>query len=125
MHKRTRRRYQARLKPAGYLMEHLRSIRSDAKRRGKECDLDLEWAMTELALQRNCCAVTGIPFVYPTMEQPLIRAFSPSFDRLDNSRGYVRENVQIVCYMYNVAKNSFLHEDVVTLARAICARETV
>lgn len=36
-----------------------------------------------------------------------------SLDRIDSSKGYTKNNVQFVAYMYNICKNSFEHEEVV------------
>lgn len=44
--------------------------------------------------------------------------FSPSLDRKDSSRGYVRDNVDVVCFMYNCAKNRFTDEDVLRFSHA-------
>ena len=79
-----------------------------------ETDITYEWLMEELDKQKHCCAVSGIPFDYSS---PLkITPFSLSFDRFDSSKPYMRDNVQLVCYLYNIAKNMFTHQDVVVFA---------
>jgi len=49
--------------------------------------------------------------------------FSPSFDRIDNTQGYTRDNVQLVCLIYNTAKNAHTHEDLLKLARALVSEQ--
>lgn len=48
-----------------------------------------------------CCALTGIKF------DPYERAFTPSIDRIDSSRGYTQDNVRVVCLAINYAINEW------------------
>jgi hypothetical protein len=74
----------------------------DAKRRAR--DSGLEFAITRLDIQ--------IPVVCPVLGIPLIRKQghpvdgSPSLDRVDNSRGYVRGNVAVISMLANRIKNN-------------------
>ena len=43
--------------------------------------------------------------------------FRPSLDRLDNSKGYVRDNVQVIWLIENYCKNSFTDEDVLEFCK--------
>jgi hypothetical protein len=62
------------------------------------------------------CEVTGIPFV---VERNGRGPFAPTIDRISPQRGYVPDNIQVVCWIYNAAKGEGTHEDVMRLARAI------
>ena len=42
-----------------------------------------------------------------------------SLDRIDSAEGYTPKNVQFVCYMANVAKNDFSHEEMLEFCRVI------
>lgn len=43
----------------------------------------------------------------------------PSIDRLDNSRGYIPDNVRLVCCAFNIMRSDFSDDVVRTLARAV------
>lgn len=78
----------------------LPAVKHRAKIAGLDFDLTKEW----LQQQPLMCAVSGIPFVLTEKGHgPL----SPSFDRMDRTKGYVQGNVQIVSYFYNTAKNQW------------------
>lgn len=62
------------------------------------------------------CARTGIQFELTAGEGR--KPFAPSVDRIDNSRGYEPGNIQIVIWMYNIAKNKFTDADVLAFATA-------
>lgn len=69
------------------------------------------------------CAKTLIPFDL-TMGKGR-RPFSPSIDRIDNSRGYIVSNIQLVCSMYNQAKHIFSDAEVLKFARALVDAHSV
>ena len=48
--------------------------------------------------QGKCCALSGTPF---NMEEELYR---PSLDRIDSSKGYREDNIQLVLYIVNKMK---------------------
>lgn len=66
------------------------------------------------------CAVSGIPFdrrQKPTIQPDL--PFRASLDRIDNTKGYIKDNIQVVCRIYNHAKWNWNSDDVITLAKAL------
>lgn len=91
--------------------------RQRAGEKGLPFDLTSDWLLPKL--QRGVCEVTGLPI---EMLASRARAWGPSLDRTDNSRGYTQDNVKLVCWMYNAAKGVSTHEDVMKLAGALCRR---
>ena len=49
------------------------------------------------------CAVTRTPFSLEFVGKH--RPYAPSIDRIDNARGYTRDNCRIVCSAVNIAMN--------------------
>lgn len=100
--------------------------RSRALRRGLPFEITVEWALQKLVAQGYRCAKTGIALqlVCPHTDTTY-SAFSPSFDRINSSLGYTCENTQVVCLMYNSAKNRFSDEDVSKFAEALVMRMNI
>lgn len=94
-------------------------IWDSAKRRAKSKNIpfDIEVMDIELKLEKGICEVSGIPFeIKNSGESFNILPFAPSLDRIDNSKGYIKDNIQLVCFIYNVGKNRFRSEDFSKLA---------
>lgn len=72
------------------------------------------------------CEVTGIPFdlvAQASLASHAKNPWVPSIDRIDSSKPYLKDNVQIVVFMYNMCKAEFSHLDVVCFCKAIAAME--
>jgi hypothetical protein len=69
-----------------------------------------EWVAERI--KTGTCERTGIPFVL----DPTKHKHAPSIDRVDNSKGYVKENCRIVAWAYNQAKNSYTDQELFDFA---------
>ena len=90
------------------LREILQSVRQTvasakhrAAKRGLPFDLTEDWALEQINRQDFKCALTGIPFL-AGRASGRARAYAPSFDRIDNSKGYTTDNVRIVVFAINL-----------------------
>lgn len=93
-------RQKRKTRPEAFLRDRLNQVKSRAKMHNIEFDLDYEW----LDQQPRGCAVTGAPFVTPaTGWGPL----TPSFDRIDPTKGYLKTNTRIVADWFNRAKRNW------------------
>lgn len=81
----------------------LYAARMKSKRRGWECDL----TMDDIVLPDRC-PVLGIPLM---IGDGKMTQNSPSLDRIDNTRGYVKGNVIIVSLRANAIKNDATVEE--------------
>lgn len=85
--------------------EIIRRLKSSAKKRGIHFDLnttdldEIGWPLT--------CPVLGIPLKWNKGEP---RDDSYSFDRKDSSLGYVKDNLEIMSFLANRAKNNLTTE---------------
>lgn len=102
----------------------LTRCKSQATKIGLEFDLDLEWFKHELG--KGTCAVTGLDFVTPKYD-PGARGkrnpWTPSVDRIDNTKGYSKSNCRLVVWMYNLAKSNYAEEDVMRMCGAIVDKQ--
>lgn len=100
----------------GHVTVQITSARTRAGLKNIEFSLTYEWLL-ELVLENQCrCEQTGLPFVFtPEPRNP----WQLSLDRIDSGFGYVPDNVQAVCLMYNMAKNSSSDADLRIFASAL------
>ena len=83
-------------------------------------DFDCNWIYDKI--KNGYCEVTGIKFDLTTEVRSSVHAknpWVPSIDRTDSSKPYLKDNVKIVIFMYNVCKSEFSHEDVVKFCKLI------
>lgn len=93
------------------------SAKKRAKNSGIEFDLDVEWIMEHLAELK--CEASGMRLVLDIDESMQHTYNRPSIDRKDNSRGYTKDNCQIVSVIYNKAKSDGTHAHVLELISAM------
>jgi len=89
-------------------------MKSNSKKRGHLWD-DSWWTVDSIQakIENGKCEKTGMPFeIKEENERNKKRAFIPSPDRIDNSKGYEPDNVQWVLFIYNMMKNNFDDADV-------------
>jgi hypothetical protein len=69
------------------------AIQKDAAKRGIPFKLTIEYVWRLFLRQSGCCRLTGWPLVLPRHGRSVVRG-TASLDRIENSRGYIRGNVQ-------------------------------
>lgn len=91
----------------------------DIKRRAQKKNLEFSLTKEWIRQRLEKCAVTGLELVLDRTGENKTHPFAPSVDRIDSDRGYTPDNCQVVCWMYNAAKNRHTHEDVLRFAEAL------
>lgn len=103
--------------PKGIAGRLLTGARNRAKQGGYAFTLTRDWLVPRLT--RGACEVTGIPFDFSPIPDRRVRAHAASLDKVDPDGGYTPENTKVVVTQYNLAKNQWNHETLMTLARAL------
>lgn len=82
-------------------------------------DLDVDYVYD--LLKTDKCPKTGLPFEYKNKGKNFRERhpMTPSTDKIDPSKGYVKGNVQIVCWWYNLSKAMYTDEQVLELCKAV------
>jgi len=102
------------------LMQSLNRIMTKSKKANKLCDLTLEFLEDKLRTQDFKCIKTGIPFIISTGKKINGRSpWSISIDQIIPNKGYTKDNIQLVCLMYNLCKGVWSDEEVKQFAKAI------
>lgn len=89
------------------MLNSFRCAKSRAKKRGLEFDIDYK----DFEMPTHC-PVFGIPLI-PSRKYRTDN--SPSWDRIDNSKGYVKGNVRIISFLANCRKGDLTIEQVESL----------
>lgn len=93
---------------ANYRIKHPeRVICSMAKRRAKEKGLEFNIDNTDIDIP-ILCPILGIPIVkiYTKGKSTGPTSNSPSLDRIDNTKGYIKGNVRVISHKANTMKHN-------------------
>ena len=93
----------------------LYAAKDRAEKKGQLFQLTKDFVYS--AVEKGVCAKTGIPFAL--VFGMGLRPFGPSIDKINPEVPYSDYNAQVVCNVYQFAKNKFTDEDVLTMAKAL------
>lgn len=93
----------------------LSGARMRAKERDMEFDLDINW-MREFAYNTKVCPIFGYELKYGGTGSQGPSRESATLDRIDNNKGYIKDNCWIICNRANSIKNSLNYEELFALS---------
>lgn len=82
-----------------------------AEQRGLDFNLELE----DIVIPKYC-PILEVPFQFGSKDD---YSYSPSIDRIDNSKGYIKGNIQIISMKANTMKNSATPEELYNFCKNI------
>ncbi len=94
-----------------------KSVKRRATQREISFDLDLNWF--EERLLSGLCEVSKIPFRLDNYGENWNKFYSPSVDRIDNLKGYLKENCRMVLFGFNAGKHTATDIDFARLVSAL------
>lgn len=110
-------------KVEAFLLSSISTSKAFSKKRkiNKEFNIDAKYLKTIYDSQNGLCAITKIPMT-TILGQGKI-ATNISLDRIDFERGYIKGNIQLLCYVVNIMKqrmnNSEIKKFIITSAKNI------
>lgn len=107
----------------GRMCELLCHARDRSRRKGLEFNLDLDWIVDLFNKLDGKCTLSNIKFEFKTTQEIERSPFSPSIDRIDSKRGYVKDNVRLVCTMVNLALSNFGDEAFLKMCEAVTNKQ--
>lgn len=84
------------------------ALRQIEKRKKWSTDIDEAYLQEVWNTQKGICPYSGLKM---TMKRGKNTPITASIDRIDSDKGYIKGNVQFVCYSMNLAKWTFTHEE--------------
>jgi hypothetical protein len=88
-----------------------------------EFDLDVQFLADLLVKQGGVCALSGEHLTLP-IKSSRDNHFNTSIDRIDSSKGYTRDNVQLVTKKVNRHKLDSSDPDFVDLCKMVAANNS-
>lgn len=92
--------------------EIINRLKSSAKKRGIDFDLSVK-DLDEIGFPITC-PILGIPLKW---NRGMPKEDSYSFDRIDSSLGYTRDNLQILSFKANRAKNNLSADELIKFSQ--------
>ena len=101
-----------RLLARGYYL--IRGAKRRAAAKELPFDLDAHAADVQARIDRGVCEISGLP-----LDLSAKRGFaSPSLDRINPSRGYVYDNIRVVCHLMNCALGTWGEDKLLAVLRS-------
>lgn len=108
------------------LRRKLRCALNGAIRRSKKfnryIDINIDYLLYLWEKQKGKCAVTGYDMTFDFYKGRVNS--NVSLDRIDSSKGYTKDNVQLVCMVINQMKNDLNMNEFVNICRDIVKCKT-
>ena len=98
-----------------FLRNYIKQILHRTKLRAKKRNLDFNIDESDIIIPSKC----------PILEVPLVIGtkgsyeYSPSIDRIDNNKGYIKGNIQIISKKANSMKNSATTEELIKFCKNV------
>jgi hypothetical protein len=110
-----------------YFKDYFRNTRNNPQRRTKEwlrrvkvraLEKGIEFNLNESDIEMpDKCPILGIPLVFGSpLPSGGVSGNTPSLDRKDNSKGYIKGNVQVISYRANTLKRDASLEELRLIA---------
>lgn len=90
-----------------------------AKQRKHECSITLKYLKDIFEEQRGKCVYSGVDLVHNSHKLKNNQAYTASLDRIDSSKGYIKDNVQFISIAMNHMKSTMSHEEVLSIIENI------
>jgi len=94
---------------------HITTMLNNAKKRALKKGIDFSLTKEDIVIP-EVCPILKVPFVIGTKDN---YDYTPTIDRIDNSKGYTKENIQIISNKANSMKNSASFEMLQNFAKYV------
>ena len=91
----------------GRLCRKISHLKKAKRNKVLDFDIDGNFLVSLWEKQNGKCAITNYDMSYENRDT----LYSVSVDRIDSLKGYVKDNVQLVCVAINFAKNKYSNDD--------------
>ena len=107
----------------GILVKMVHGAKYRAKLKDIEFDLDNDFVKELNDKQNGKCAISGIEMDWETSDLRKGKAVKlwnrASIDRIDSTKGYTKDNVQLIILIVNTGKSNMAQEEFIEMCRTI------
>jgi hypothetical protein len=86
---------------------YISTLLNHSSKRKKDYNIDIQYLLNIYELQNGLCNISGVEMTYKHGSV----STNISIDRIDSDKGYIKGNIQLVCYIVNIMKNKFSVND--------------
>jgi hypothetical protein len=87
-----------------------------AKSRAKEKNLEFNITVEDIVIPEKC-PLLGIELMHGDGTRKTCKSSSPSLDRIDSSKGYIKGNVWVISHKANTIKSNSTYEEFAMMAK--------
>lgn len=98
-------------------------IQRNAKKRGLEFDLNIEYVWKLYERQCRKCSLSGLPIGFNYSFGSKRKQQTASIDRIDSTKGYIEGNIQICHIDVNIMKRDFSNDYFIKLCGLVANRD--
>lgn len=95
----------------------IRRLKTYCKKIKRDFDLDVDFLNSLWEKQNGTCPYTNYKMILYSNQKN--NPYSASLDRIDSTKGYVKENVEFICLAINYAKNGFKKQEIIEFLKNI------
>ncbi len=100
-----------------------KSLLKGAEKRSIDFKISIEYAWSIFEEQNKKCSLSGLPIEFETRKIRKKDKYIASLDRIDNSKGYIKGNVQWVIKEINYMKNTLNEDKFIELCNKISEKQ--
>lgn len=86
-------------------------LKLDLKKKGLEFNITKEDLIELYEKQKGKCAFSGLVMEMKTGPRHKSNTFSISLDRINNDKGYTKDNIQYLCWQINKMKSNLTDDE--------------
>lgn len=96
-----------------------RNLFNKARSRAKKCGFDFNLELIDIKIPEYC------PLLSIKLDSWGHRDVCPSLDRIDNTKGYIKDNIWIISFKANRMKNTATAQELYTFAQNILKQDVI
>jgi len=100
-----------------FLIDLIRLVNHRSRKYNRDNNLSVEYLKELWNNQKGLCALTNLPMQHCISKGKLFN--NVSIDRIDSSKGYLKDNVQLVCSVVNRMKSDLSTQELYNICKLI------